>query len=290
MLRADDSPDAAHAYLHVHPDGRVIAAWRAHKGGTTQQRCLGIIGFPAAIGMSRSGDAVNALYATPDGTWHAEPFAKVDDLARGGRVGLAVCSHAADILAEASVQLIEDPAIASSKLKTQSHVKRNLLQAPATAGPTDVNSTVATAHWPGWGTAFEQATTEAGEPAANSFVYQHSRASEQGNDGVYRDVPGVQAGTRVMFELPVEVVAPSTGGHLPRGVELRLESEMHGERIHIASAAWACEHMATTGPNRLQVTGTAPADNLRVLIQVAPNKDTPREGALRIGPALLVID
>ena len=94
MFRAGTRADAAHAFIHAFPDGRVLAAWRERDGGAMSEREIGRGDFPIHLRIERRGGRLSASFSSDGIAW--KPAAFPDGLALPDRVdaGLAVLAHA----------------------------------------------------------------------------------------------------------------------------------------------------------------------------------------------------
>lgn len=95
MFRQDLSPGAAYADVAVHGDGLISLQYRKENGGTTQEVQSKVRG-PARVRLERKADQFT-LTVTPEGQAPATVGPVTVPLDGPVYVGLAVCSHEADL-------------------------------------------------------------------------------------------------------------------------------------------------------------------------------------------------
>jgi hypothetical protein len=110
--------------------------------------------------------------------------------------------------------------------------------------------------------------------------YHHWQIEKSDNSGLYQDMK-VEAGKNYTFSIyaNADVSADSKNAE---NVELRIESTVNGTQATVASKTYNLSDIATgTDWSKLQVSGVAPNDTLRVLVVINPAKEGPRGGALK---------
>lgn len=117
--------------------------------------------------------------------------------------------------------------------------------------------------------------------------YHHWQIEKGDNSGLYQDMK-VEAGKNYTFSIyaNADVSADSKNAE---SVELRLESTVNGTQATVSSKTYNLSDLATGADwSKLQVSGVAPNDSLRVLVIVNPSKESPRGGAVKFDAAELV--
>lgn len=285
MLRADAAAGAPHVFVHVHPDGRVIAAWREQPSGPTQQRFLGVSGFPIGLGLTRGPAGLSAAYVAPDGAWRSTPLPPIAALQRGGVVGPAICSHLRGVFSAAQMQLGLDAEQVAKAVTDAGRSGPNLLKNSTFAPPAEgLERPPVAAEWPGWGNGLGVSPS-----ADSSGLAFPARAGVERDAGIYQDAATVPAGAGVRARVWVERGSAEEAGLGNLLVRLGLESERDGQRLHIASRGWSAGQLAP-GENLLQIEGTAPADGVRLVVHLQGGEPLPAEAALRFTRAELVVD
>ena len=114
--------------------------------------------------------------------------------------------------------------------------------------------------------------------------YHHWQIEKGDNSGLYQDMK-VTAGKNYTFSIYANADNPADGKNA-ESVELRLETTVNGTQATVASKTFSLADIATgTDWSRLQVSGVAPNDTLRVLVIVNPAKEGPRGGAVKFDAA-----
>ena len=114
--------------------------------------------------------------------------------------------------------------------------------------------------------------------------YHHWQIEKGDNSGLYQDMK-VTAGKNYTFSIYANADNPADGKNA-ESVELRLETTVNGTQATVASKTFSLADIATgTDWSRLQVSGVAPNDTLRVLVVVNPAKEGPRGGAVKFDAA-----
>jgi hypothetical protein len=286
MLRSSTSSDAAHAFIHVFEDGRVMFASRESAGRPTTEQCLAISGFPVSLGLRREDQQLYARFTDLDGAWQEEKVALPSALS-GGLLGLAVCAHDDRALMPVTFQAVEqtlDPAEPSAPKPCNLLANGSFEQAHDAPQDSDT-----AAHWGRWGHWINRETTWTPVRDGHCLLaYHHWRITNQEDSGVYQDVSSIQPGTSYTFSIDACRDVPEAGGHGPQSVEIRLEC-LDGRRIlRSAAHTYRFADIALGGGwSRLQVTGVAQTDTMRVVIIVRPSTTTPRSSAMKFDKAML---
>ncbi|MCB9866328.1 MAG: cellulase family glycosylhydrolase [Phycisphaerales bacterium] len=274
MLRADASPGSAHVLVHAHPDGRLIAAWRKDANGPTHQECLAVLGFPMTVALRRSPSGLAAAYQSPDGAWREFNLPEIPALSAGGLIGIAISSHYPGVPADCWVATPSAVPLLSGRFSSGG----NLLAAPSFAAPDENTDHDIAAPWKTWGSGWSAAN--------DALAFTPGAMSSAVDAGIYQDRTGLTPGQRVRFAIRVEPTS-AREQYEPLFVELRIESAWHGRRLHVASCTWNCAQLAAQAANTLQLDGTLPGDNARVLIRFTATGGDQSAGRVRLGPASL---
>lgn len=287
MLRQSLAPDAAHVLIHAFADGRVMLAWRAAQGGLTQERTLAISGLPVGLGLERSGQTIQVRYTDADGNWHKQSIPAEVRLPDKALLGLVVLSHDDLSLATATFDGLGTPD--ASPPTVHSPDRRGLLQNPSFESAGDAGDRAE--QWDRWGEWFNRAQDWKPQRDGRCVLgYHHWQIESASDSGVYQDVIGMKAGTRCTFSIYANRDVPANRKHGPESVELRIESRVGSRLLAVASQTYLARDIATAeGWSLLQVTGTVPADNARVLIVVTPSREGPRDAALKFDSANLYV-
>ncbi len=119
--------------------------------------------------------------------------------------------------------------------------------------------------------------------------YHHWQIEKTDNSGLYQDMK-VTAGQPYTFTVYANADKPADA-KTAENVELRLETTVNDQQSTVASKTYNLSDLATGSDwSKLQVSGTAPNDTLRVLIIVTPAKEGPRGGAVKFDDASLKSD
>lgn len=286
MLRESLAPDAAHVLVHAFADGRVMLAWRAERGGLTQERTLAISGLPVGLGLERSGQTIQVRYTDADGNWCRQPVPADVHLPDKALLGLIILSHDDTTLATATFD-----GLGASDIPpiTRKNGGSNLLQNASFENTGDAADRAR--QWDRWGEWFNREQDWKPQREGRCVLgYHHWQIESAEDSGVYQDVTGIKPGTRCTFDVYANRDVPADGKHGPEAVELRIESRLGDRLLTVASQTYAAKNIAAgDGWSRLQVTGTIPADNVRVLIIVQPSREGPRDAAVKVDQANLCV-
>ena len=285
MLRSGLRPNAAHTFVHAFPDGRIMMAWRAKAGGSTQERLLGISGLPVGLGIRRTGAETSVLFTDADGRWLAVAAPRIGELAGRGVCGMAVGSH--DALTPALARF--ETAVAGSVLAiTPGGTSENLLRNASfeLGANADPDSDLAR-DWQRWGPWLNRETDWAPPRDGSCLLgYHHWQVETHEPSGIYQDLSGLHAGARCLFTVLANRDEPAPGRHGARTIELRIESTIAGQTVNVASQDFAVSDIAGGQCwSRLQVAGTLPSNRARVLIVVSPSEESPRDAAVKFDQA-----
>ena len=114
--------------------------------------------------------------------------------------------------------------------------------------------------------------------------YHHWQIEKGDNSGLYQDMK-VTAGKDYTFTIYANADNAADSKNA-ESVELRLEATVAGTQATVASKTYSTADIATgTDWSKLQVSGVAPNDTLRVLVVINPSKEGPRGGALKFDAA-----
>jgi hypothetical protein len=117
--------------------------------------------------------------------------------------------------------------------------------------------------------------------------YHHWQIEKGDNSGLYQDMK-VTAGQNYTFSIYANTDKSTDSSKNAESVELRLESTVNGTQATVTSKTYSLADIAAgTDWSKLQVSGVAPNDTLRVLVVVSPAKEGPRGGALKFDAAEL---
>ena len=287
MLRSSLQPDAAHVLIHAFPTGKLMMAWRAETGGQTQEQSLGISGFPVGLGIRRTAGQTHLLYTNADGQWQEVPAPAECTLTQNGVYGLVVGSHEALTPAFARFALVDSdtPLFMTRETSAANLLQNGSFEISATA---DENSDQAR-DWHRWGPWLNRETGWSPQRQGDCVLgYHHWQVEANETSGVYQDIAGLQTGSRYLFSVFANCDQAAAGKHGPQTVELRIESMLDGQIVQVASQDFNAADLATGSDwSRLQLAGTLPADNARVLIVMSPSKDQERGAAIKIDQAAL---
>ena len=293
MLRNSLEPDAAHLFLHMFPDGRVILAGRETDSATTTERTLSLSRFPVGLAMIRRGSDVAVRYTDADGVWREQVISVDGRFTEQSQIGLAVLGHSGGALAAATFLGI-DPDASTEAMPNIVHDEAgvNLLQNASFEEPAGRDALDRALGWDRWGQWFNRETdslpTRDGEGA---LVYHHDRIETADSSGVYQDVNGLLPGHRYVFEVYAQRDETVAGHSPPATVELRCEAPEGQRLFNVSSKTYQVEDIATGGGwSLLRVSGVAPTDRGRVLIIVnAGSGDSPRGSRVRFDNASLSV-
>ena len=116
--------------------------------------------------------------------------------------------------------------------------------------------------------------------------YHHWQIEKGDNSGLYQDMK-VEAGKNYTFSIYANADT-SADSKNAESVELRLETTINGTQATVSSKTYNLSDLATGADwSKLQVSGVAPNDTLRVLVVVNPSKESPRGGAVKFDAAEL---
>lgn len=292
MLRASEDPAAPYVYVHAFPDGRVVLVHRAEPGGESVERTLVTVPAPVALGIERRAGQVYVRYTDADGIWRTipiDPRFAPHDLAL---VGFAATSHADGALARAdfdAVRFDPDPAHSPAPTPiTRPHGVRNLLANPSFEQPGEGSRPGA---WFGWGLNLDRQTAWSPTHTGSCLLgYAHWAVKDADNAGVWQDVTGLQPGRRYRFAVFAATDVVRTGRTPFGSVELRLEGEVGGDRLTLASRTYTyADLVGSPAWNELAVEAAAVSATMRVLIVVSPSPTDAdrRDGALKLDDARL---
>jgi hypothetical protein len=142
--------------------------------------------------------------------------------------------------------------------------------------------------WLRWGDWINRETTWTPVKDGTCIIgYHHWQIEKGDNSGLYQDMK-VEAGKNFTFSIYANADKSTDSSKNAESVELRIESTVNGTQATVASKIYNLSDIASgTDWSKLQVSGVAPNDTLRVLIVVNPSKEGPRGGALKFDAAAL---
>ncbi len=285
MLRADERPDSPHAFVHVFSDGRVVAAWRAERGGRTNETTIATLGFPVGLGLERTDAALWLHYADFTGNWRRVAFPGDVKLPADALLGMAVNSRDGVAAACATFDGVAESPQPSPALTED---ERNWLTNGSfeTAGD---DTQPAPQTWRAWGAGLVRAEAETAPQGDAVAAYRHETAGATRDVGWYQDVALDRRQRFCTFSILARRDSASKADSDAARVELRLEMTHQGRQIAIASRTYDAAHLSADNWARLHVAGLAPASNVRVLLVVSPAEAAPRGGDLLFDDARLTI-
>ena len=116
--------------------------------------------------------------------------------------------------------------------------------------------------------------------------YHHWQIEKGDNSGLYQDTK-VEAGKNYTFSIYANS-DKSADSQNAESIELRLETTVNGTQATVASKTYNLSDVATGNDwSKLQVSGVAPNDTMRVLVVINPAKEGPRGGAVKLDAAEL---
>ena len=281
MLRDGLEADAAHALLHVLPDGRVVFAQRRKPGGLTEEETLSVPGLPAGLGLERDGAELVLHYTDAEGHW--QTVRRDGPEFEYGQVGVAVLAHDGFAVTRAVVAVPafgDRPPVQPLAAEDAANLLRNAsFEDAQQPGPSEDQA----ANWNRWGDWLNRETgwTPVRDGKA-ILAYHHWRIEKPESAGVWQDVDGLEPGREYTFTAWANRDAGDEGG-TPNDVELRLEApQADGTLLTLATRAYPAEDLATGGDwSRLSVSAPARGTAMRVLLIVNPADEAPRAGALK---------
>lgn len=120
------------------------------------------------------------------------------------------------------------------------------------------------------------------------LAYHHWRIQGDADSGIWQDLEAVEKGVRYAFSIRANADLGAEGASASE-VELRLESTVDGRQVIVNSRRFPVEFIAQGDQwSKLEVSGTAANDTLRVLVLVYPAGDEPRDGAVKFDGAELI--
>ena len=275
MVRGSSAADAAHALLHVFPDGTLVIAERDEAGGTTREKKLGVTRMPAGLAVQREGATLRFAATDADGRWRVlaeRDAAWLDDQAEPGpRLGLATLAHDALRLTDATY------------VQPSVEIDGEVSDLPQVKSDDPVGPTVAVANasferadgWHTWGNAI--ALGHAGASRDGERVLRYAADDAPDEAGAWQDVSeGVSFGDRLTARAWVrfDPAASATNANGAGGVELRLESPPlrdGGPWITLGTATLNADASlgAAGGWLPIRVTGRALGGTVRVLVRAS---------------------
>ncbi len=284
MLRESVAADAAHILIHAFPDGRVMLAWRSERGAATQERTLAISGPPVGLGIERREAGIVVHYTNSAGEWFSEPVPEIAALRTDGLVGLACSSHDELALSAATFQ---NKRPSDDRLPDAIAGSNNLL---ANASFEDAASDVAVARgWHRWGARLNRVVDDRSSRTGNcALAYDAGKHASRDNVGVWQDLHDIQPGEQLtlgVFAHRDSATEDSPGGG---AIELRIESPGDDRVLAVTAQKFNARDIATGDDwSLLQVSGTSPSSQLRVLIIAHPGAAGAREATLEFDDAFL---
>ena len=181
-------------------------------------------------------------------------------------------------------------------MKSRAVVIALLMMAAVSAGAQLVNSSFENAgaqedlaqDWSRWGDWMNRESTWTPVKDGVCIIgYHHWQIEKSDNSGLYQDMK-VEAGKNFTFSIYANADKPTDSSKIAESVELRIESTVSGTQATVASKTYNLADIASgTDWSKLQVSGVAPNDTLRVLVVINPAKEGPRGGALKLDAAEL---
>lgn len=102
--------------------------------------------------------------------------------------------------------------------------------------------------------------------------FRHWESDTQETVGIFQDVKDITAGTLYQYSVMVYLDSPESGT-LPSQIELRFESEIDGAMATVSKRIFDPKEIERDKWIEINVVGTAPKDNLRVLLIITPSDD-----------------
>jgi endoglucanase len=283
MIRADLAPDAPHALVHAFPNGMIRMAWRAKRGGPTQEATLTVGGWPLGVGIERRGNQIIAHYTDADRHWHEQAFEPSIAVGDKPLIGMVVLSHDDVMLASARF-LPADKSINSPAHAPSANLLRNASFETKTTQRED-----RAADWQAWGQWLNRESGWSPKRDGQCVLgYHHYRIEQPESSGWYQDVTGLSPGETYTFAVWANRDKPAEGKFGPDSIELRVEY-VEGDRVwQLASRTYKVNDLASGDAwSRLSVKATIPRGRARLLLVVNPSNRTPRDAALKFDDASL---
>ena len=140
------------------------------------------------------------------------------------------------------------------------------------------------AHWGRWGGWMNRESIWKPTHKGKCLMgYHHWQIESDDTSGIYQDIANAPAGAEFTFS----VYASKDAGTNAEGIELRIEKVNGGEAV--ASQLFPVDQIKSSSWTKLSVTGTNPAEGLRVLVIVKPKPDGVRKGSLKFDDASLSV-
>lgn len=138
--------------------------------------------------------------------------------------------------------------------------------------------------WGVWGDGVERVTDW--EPTADGYAmigYKHWELPHGTTEtsGIFQDVADAQIGETYQFSVYVSADQPDWGSPADK-IELRLETNLEGKQVHIASREFAIDDLIGDGWKRISIQSMAPNGMLRALIIFHPSSEDNKGGAIKI--------
>ena len=116
--------------------------------------------------------------------------------------------------------------------------------------------------------------------------YHHWQIEKGDNSGLYQDTK-VEPGKNYTFSIYANADKAADSKNAET-VELRIEATVDGVQATVASKTYNLSDIAAGNDwSKLQVSGVAPNDKMRVLVVINPSKEGPRGGAVKLDVAEL---
>jgi hypothetical protein len=123
-----------------------------------------------------------------------------------------------------------------------------------------------------------------------ALTYDHGAVTNLEESSVVQNVPGIKAGQRCRFSIQAVQQRGEVGQRLPARMTIRLESRMDQQPVTIAARRYDWRSLGTGADwTLLRLAGTAPTDNLQVVITFTPSAESPRGGWIRLDDASMEV-
>jgi hypothetical protein len=147
----------------------------------------------------------------------------------------------------------------------------------------------AAAKWEVGGPALSRnAVTNGFRTGSASMAYDHGSVEGAAESVISQEIAGAKAGTRYRFSIHAMQQRGEVGKRLPARVTVSLEGRVDGKPVTVAARRYDWRSLGMSADwALLRLDGTAPSDDLKVVIAFTPAVEGPRGGWIRLDDAAL---
>ena len=284
MARSSLDANAAHVFIGVFPDGRVLVKSRPSPGAGTTQRIIATRAMPMGVALGRLGGVLELWLTDVDGNWEQVPVAESAALGASPDVGMVVCGNSSRVMTRVP---FVNPSLSATRLVPGAVDVSGNTNVLANASFEVGNGSNASS-WSIQGNNLGRETGWTPVRSGSSLLgYRHWQASSSQSSSASQVVTGLVTGERYELSMFANRDDVPGGTRLAEAVELVVESTGSPTRV-LDSIRFPVSQIETGSDfSRLRLEFGAIESSARVRLRVIPSAFGPRDGAVKFDDAVV---